>query len=199
MAARQTAAHSADDRAAVRPDDPMPVPSFRDVYDQHFDFVWTCVRGFGVPVEAADDVVQETFIVVHARLETLEHPGSIRSWLYGIVRRTVSTHFRARKARVAREIAGDDTVDNCANPLQRSPLDLAVLGDEVELLWRLLEELAPPKREVLMLAELKEMTMPEIAEILGIPLNTAYSRLRSARIEFDAIFARDAARQRTRT
>jgi RNA polymerase sigma-70 factor (ECF subfamily) len=173
------------------------LPSFRNVYDNYFEFVWSCVRRLGVPVDAVDDVVQEVFVVVHARLQTIERPASLRSWLYSVVRRTVSTYHRGRQVRIARE-SPDTTPDENASPLQPSPLDLAVLSDELKLLWRLLGELDPPKREVLVLAELEEMTVPEIAEAIGIPLNTAYSRLRAARQDFNEAFARHAARQKGR-
>jgi RNA polymerase sigma-70 factor (ECF subfamily) len=164
-------------------------PSFRFVYDNYFDFVWTCTRRLGVPMNAVDDVVQEIFIVVHGRLHTLEQPASLRSWLYGVIRRTVSTYHRARNAQTAREHS-EPTLDASPSPMQPSPLDLAVLSDELKLLWRLLGELDARKREVFILAELEEMTMPEIAEAIEIPLNTAYSRLRAARHEFSAAFLR---------
>jgi RNA polymerase sigma-70 factor (ECF subfamily) len=194
------AANSSDSGPKVRVAEPTytaPLPPFRAIYDKYFDFVWTCARRLGVPTEAVDDVVQEIFIVVHARLPTVERPASLRSWLYGVVRRTVSTYHRARHARGARESVEAEVEDH-AGPMQPSPLDLAVLSDELQLLWRLLGELSPAKREVLMLAELEEMTMPEIAEAIGIPLNTAYSRLRAARHEFSDAFSRHAAKQRTR-
>jgi RNA polymerase sigma-70 factor (ECF subfamily) len=199
MVARHMAADSRDSGRPVRLPEayPAPPPPFRAVYDQYFDFVWTCTRRLGVPMDAIDDVVQEIFIVVHARLPTLEHPASLRSWLYGVVRRTVSTYHRARHTREARE-SGGATGEASASPMQPSPLDLAVLGDELQLLFRLLGELEEPKREVLVLAELEEMTMPEIAEAVGIPLNTAYSRLRAARQEFNEALSRHAAKQRTR-
>jgi RNA polymerase sigma-70 factor (ECF subfamily) len=164
-------------------------PSFRAVYETYFDFVWSCTRRLGVAPEAIDDVVQDIFVVVYGRLETLERPGSIRSWLYGIVRRTVSTYRRSRNVRERRE-SPDPAVEEHAGFMQPSPLDLAVLSDEVKLLWRLLEQVDAPKREVLVLAELEEMTMPEIAHSVGIPLNTAYSRLRAARQDFNVAFSR---------
>jgi RNA polymerase sigma-70 factor (ECF subfamily) len=176
---------------------PMQPPTFRAVYDQHFDFVWSCTRRLGVPLEAIDDVVQEIFIVVHSRLKTLERPASLRSWLYSVVRRTVSTYHRAQHTRTARE-SSDHPFDESADALQPSPLDLAVLKDKMELLWRVLGRLDPAKREVLILAELEEMSAPEIAEAVGIPLNTAYSRLRLARAEFNEAFLRDAAQRETR-
>jgi RNA polymerase sigma-70 factor, ECF subfamily len=173
------------------------LPSFRSVYDDYFDFVWTCARRLGVAMDAIDDVVQEIFIVVHARLQTIERPASLRSWLYGVVRRTASTYHRGRHARTAREFS-EPAFDDSASPMQPSPLDLAVLNDELKLLWRLLGELDARKREVLILAELEEMTMPEISEAIGIPLNTAYSRLRAARYDFNQAFLRYRATQKTR-
>lgn len=197
-----TATCSADDsrpngREAVQGEEgrAAAVPSFRSVYDAYFDFVWMCARRLGVPMEAIDDVVQEAFIVVHARLRTLEQPASLRSWLYGVVRRTVSTYHRSRHARAARE-SSEPAAMASTSPMQPSPLDLAVLGDELKLLWRLLGQLDARKREVLVLAELEEMTMPEIAEATGIPLNTAYSRLRAARQEFNEAFSRHLATQK---
>lgn len=176
-------------------DVPVERPSFRCVYKTHFDFVWSSARRLGVPAEAVEDVVQEIFIVVHGRLETVERPASLRSWLYGVVRRTVSTFHRARRTRAARE-APDATLDDRMSPFQPSPLDLAVLSGEVKLLWRLLEQMDATKREVFILAELEEMTMPEIAQAVGIPLNTAYSRLRAARHEFNEAVARHTAQQK---
>jgi RNA polymerase sigma-70 factor, ECF subfamily len=189
-----TAASATDGSPAearpVPPEAQTALPSFRSVYDDYFDFVWTCARRLGVPIDAVDDVVQEIFVVVHARLKTLERPTSLRSWLYGVVRRTASTFHRGRRVRIARE--SPEPFEDDASPTQPSPLDLAVLSEELRLLWRLLGELDPVKREVFVLAELEEMTAPEIAEAVGIPLNTAYSRLRAARQEFDAAFTRRA-------
>jgi RNA polymerase sigma-70 factor (ECF subfamily) len=182
---------------SVPREDATGLPSFRAVYDGYFDFVWACARRMGVPTDAIDDVVQDVFITVHGRLGTVERPASLRSWLYGVVRRTVSTYHRGRNARVARESPAPQ-IDAAANPTQLSPLDVTVLGDELKLLWSLLAELDAPKREVFVLAELEEMTAPEIAEAVEIPLNTAYSRLRAARQEFNLAFARAVARQKTR-
>ena len=172
------------------------LPSFRWIYDAYFDFVWSSTRRLGVPVDAVDDVVQEIFVVVNARLSTVEQPASLRSWIYGVARRTVSTYHRGRRVRSARE--SHDPLDDLANAMQPSPLDLAVLSDEVRLLWRLLGELGAVKREVFVLAELEEMTVPEIAGAIGVPLNTAYSRLRVAREEFSEALARHEAAQEER-
>ena len=195
MMALRAAMHSHPPTIQEAQGDCAALPSFRSVYDTYFNFIWSCARRLGVPAEAVDDVVQEVFIVVHARLRTLERPASLRSWLYGVLRRTVSTYHRGRRTRDARE-AVESSPGEKADPMQPSPLDLALVDDEIKLVWRLLAEVEPAKREVLILAELEEMPVPEIAQAIGVPLNTAYSRLRAARQEFNAAFARSAARQR---
>jgi RNA polymerase sigma-70 factor (ECF subfamily) len=82
--------------------------------------------------------------------------------------------------------------------MQLTPLDLAMLSDELQVLWKLLAQIDPPRREVLVLADIEEMTAPEISEAVGIPLNTVYSRLRVAREEFSEIVARERARPQAR-
>ncbi|HEY3494306.1 MAG TPA: sigma-70 family RNA polymerase sigma factor [Polyangiaceae bacterium] len=175
--------------ASTAPD----VPAFESIYAQYFRFVWASSFRLGVESSAVDDVVQEIFMVVYAKLPTLRQPASLRSWIYGIVRRTVSDHRRSLKARA-------DSAGTLAFQVERqyvpprTPMDLKEQSDQVKLLWALLEKIPWPQREVFMLAELEELTVPEIAEALQIPLNTAYSRLRAARIAFEEGLARRTAR-----
>jgi RNA polymerase sigma-70 factor, ECF subfamily len=165
------------------------VPDFTEIYRLYFEFVWGCSRRLGVGELEIDDVVQEVFIVIHGRLSTLERPESLRSWIYGIVRRTVSTYRRARRAKNASASAllAEPSVQ-C--PERSSPQDLAEQSDQVKLLWTLLEKLDPPRREVFVLAELDEMSVPEIASALDVPVNTVYSRLRVARRELEEALCR---------
>jgi RNA polymerase sigma-70 factor, ECF subfamily len=169
------------------------VPDFAHVYRRYFEFVWCCTRRLGVSEAELDDVVQEIFIVIHGRLRTLEHPESLRSWIYGITRRTVSTYRRARRAKDA-SVAALYSESEMHYPERPSPQALAEQSDQAKLLWKLLDRLDPPKREVFVLAELDEMTVPEIASALNVPVNTAYSRLRVARQELEDGLARHVAR-----
>jgi RNA polymerase sigma-70 factor (ECF subfamily) len=165
--------------------------SFESIYEEYFDFVWSSARRLGVEVGAMDDVVQEIFMVIHARIQSLRQPESIRSWIYGVARRKVSEHHRARRTSQASAsvLATQADLDSVSPP---TPLDLAERSARASLLWSVLEEIDWPKREVFLLAELDEMTAPEIAEALQIPLNTVYSRLRAARLAFEEGRARRA-------
>jgi RNA polymerase sigma-70 factor (ECF subfamily) len=162
-------------------------PSFQAVYRKYFDFVWSNARRLGVEPGAMDDVVQEIFIVIHGKLHGLERPEALRSWIYGIVRRTVSTHRRDGRSRAAGLTVG---VDVEIQSLAPTPFEQTATNAELELLDQLLANLDEPKREVFALVELEELTVPEAAEALEIPLNTAYSRLRAARRAFEAALAR---------
>lgn len=169
------------------------VQSFPSVYRQYFDFVWSSARRLGVPPESMDDLVQEVFIVIHAKLDTLEKPEALRSWIYGVVRRTVSNLRRARRARASVGLAvgaPGEAVSTAPTPLQQTETNA-----NLQLLASLLEQLDEPKREVFALVELEELSVPEAADVLGIPLNTAYSRLRAARQAFEAALARHEARK----
>jgi RNA polymerase sigma-70 factor (ECF subfamily) len=170
------------------PADNAAAPSFEAVYRQYFDLVWWWTRRFGVPTDAIDDVVQEVFIVIHAKLEALERPDALRSWIYGVVRRVSSNYRRAQ--RTQRPAAQITELPEEPVATQPTPFEQLKTNADLELLASLLAELDEPKREVFALVEVDEMTVPEAAEVLEIPLNTAYSRLRAARQAFEAALAR---------
>ena len=169
-------------------------PSLEDVYRAHFDFAWRQARALGVREGAIDDVVQEVFVVVQKRLAGFEGRSSVRTWLSGIVLNVVRHHRRTvlRKSPHERaERAGESPTDVDSLPgAGHDPHESAARREGAELLQRVLDALDEKKREVLVLAELEEFSAPDIAEILGIPLNTVYSRLRLARLDFERLAAR---------
>lgn len=167
---------------------PPTVPSFKAIYRQYFHFVWSSAQRFGVPPDAMDDLVQEVFIVIHAKLDGLERPEALHSWIYGVVRRTASNYRRALRTQRAAGITDDASAEAASQ--EPTPFEHLKTNADLELLASLLAELDPPKREIFALIEIDELTVPEAAEILGIPLNTAYSRLRAARQAFEAALAR---------
>jgi RNA polymerase sigma-70 factor, ECF subfamily len=172
------------------------VPDFETVYDQYFRFVWRLARRMGVDPSSVDDVVQEVFVVIHAKLDTVRSPDSLQSWIYGILRRAVSEQRRlVRKSEAVLTLPNEQAAVPADPP---TPLELTELTSDRELLATLLAGLTEAKREVFILAELEEMSVTEIAVALEIPLNTAYSRLRHARQDFETALARQTAAERKR-
>jgi RNA polymerase sigma-70 factor (ECF subfamily) len=168
--------------------------SFDAIYDAQFDFVWRMARRLGVPESAADDVVQDTFVVLHRHLAEYDGETPIRRWLSGIVTRVVADHRRRYRRKDAACVPHPEDSERALASNAPEPSAEAEQSEAVRLLDALLSEIDEDKREVLVLAQLEEMTVPEIAELLGANVNTIYARLRAARRDFDAAHARHRAR-----
>lgn len=168
------------------------VPSFDEVYEAHFPFVWRSIRRLGIDSGAVDDVAQDVFLVVHRRLGDFEGRSSVKSWLFGILLRIVRDHRRTLR----RKPAGRDPEDpdGVSDDAARGPHESAAKAEAVRLLHSVLDTMTDEKREVFVLAELEQMTVPEIAEAIGANVNTTYSKLRAARADFDEAIARAHAR-----
>jgi RNA polymerase sigma-70 factor (ECF subfamily) len=175
-------------------------PSFEAVYEEHFALVWRTVRRLGVPEAFVEDAVQEVFLVVHRRLDTFEGRSSLKTWVCAIVARVASDARRARRRKSPHTRSADAAVDADTVPDERAddPHDRSVHNEGVRVLHRLLDELDDGKRAVLVLAELEQMSVPEIAEALGENVNTVYARLRAARREFEQAAIRERARDERR-
>lgn len=168
---------------------------FEEIYDSCFDFVWRNARRLGVADAQIDDAVQEVFLVVHRRLHEFEGRSSVKTWLFGILAKVASDHRRSvrRKSPHARSPGGAVEADTVPDST-RSPDRHLAKSEGVRLLHRVLDELDDDKRAVFVLAELEQMTAPEIAEALGQNVNTVYARLRAARSDFNEIAVRERAR-----
>lgn len=173
---------------------------FETVYEQHLDHVWHSARRLGVEPSSLEDVVQEVFIAVHRQLPGFEGRSSLRTWLYGVTLHVVRNH-RRQKRRKPLDVseAAAIAIDN--EPIsERHRPDVAVERHDAETqLARVLDALPDELREVLVMAELQEMSGPEIAEVTGLKPATVYGRLRTARRKLNEIVARMHARTRRRT
>jgi RNA polymerase sigma-70 factor (ECF subfamily) len=159
------------------------------LFEQNLDFVWRSLRRLGVPLSAVDDATQQVWLIVARRLPEIA-VDSERSFLFGTAMRIASDMRRSVARR--REVSGEappDFVDPApqAEELLERQRDRSVLD-------QLLEDLPDELRAVFVLYELEEQTAVQIAELLGIPVGTATSRLRRARVEFEQIVKRHRAR-----
>ena len=149
--------------------------SFELVYRYNFDFVWRMVRALGVSPELVDDAVQEVFIVVHRQLHVYVPTASLRSWIFGIVRRVAKDFRRARKRRGIMVGVEEDSMGSDF----RDPYVLATQNEALSFVLDFADTLDETWRSVFVLSELEEMSAPEIASALRMNLNTVYSRQRS--------------------
>ncbi|HYO93134.1 MAG TPA: sigma-70 family RNA polymerase sigma factor [Polyangiaceae bacterium] len=154
---------------------------FRELYEEHFAFVWRSLRRLGVPESSLKDGVQDVFLVVHRRLAEFEGRAKISTWLFRICIRVARD--QRRRAHLRREVLDDSGVLSYADP-QADTAGASERNDDLVLFEQALQRLPLEQRTVFILFELEAMTGEEIAEALAIPLGTVYSRLRLARVTF---------------
>lgn len=163
------------------------------VYEAHFRYVWRCLRSLGVRDAQIEDALQDVFVVVQRKLVDFDGGAQLRTWLYAIALRIA----RKYRERGRREHSSLEDAQQSLEAAPQSDLSLpasaegaALSNERLALARAALEALDDDKREVFVLARVEQMSAPQIASIVGIPLNTVYSRLRAARLAFEAEVAR---------
>lgn len=162
----------------------VEVLSFDEVYTAHVAYVWRVLRTFGVSEAQIEDAVQDAFVVVHRRLPEWEGRAQITTWLFAIARRVASAYRRKGVGAQRTETLDHDpegTTDTFA-AMSRAQAAATVVS--------ILETMDDDKRMVFALVELEQLAVPDVARMLDINLNTAYSRLRLAREDFAAAVKR---------
>lgn len=153
--------------------------SFREVFEEHVAYVWTTLRRLGVEERDIEDVTHDTFVRVAAHLDEYDPSRPIRAWLFVFALRMARDYRRLSRRR--HEVIG--AIPESAHDAPAA--DELIEAREAHVLVIIaLDTLDWDKREVFVACELEELTIVEVAESLGIPRNTAASRLRLARVEF---------------
>ncbi len=151
----------------------------RACFEAHGDFVWRVLARAGVRDADLKDALQEVFIVVAGKLDQLDDDAKPTTWLYGIAIRVAAN--QRRKVQRKREDLTAEHDESITTDERGNPEESAVRAEAREQLAELLEGLTSDQRVVFEMFELEEMTCPAIADALGIPLGTTYTRLRAAR------------------
>lgn len=127
------------------------------------------------PDDAAD-LVSETFLGCTAGRDRIDDGGSLRSYVFAVAMNRLRGYFRKQVKR-RREIS--DFEDVCvASALPRSPVSMIARAQEGKLLVRALRRLKLDQQIVLELHFFEGLRGPEIADLLGIPAATIYTKLR---------------------
>ena len=120
----------------------------------------------------AEDAFQATFLVLLHKASSLQSPGTVGNWLYGVAYRTAQEARRAILKRCAKEAK--------AVPKPAAPAD--AWNDLREALDEELERLSEKYRTVIVLVDLEGATGKEVARRLGMPEGTVASRLARGRV-----------------
>lgn len=169
------------------PDNVVPFPKppgqpldLGQVFDEHGPYLIRVAHRLTGRRDLAEDLVQEAFLIAWKRREELVDPDGMRTWLYRVVVNVVRHRHRSE----GRYGALLERFKHVLNPFGRGPDRDLEAKDAGRQVHQAIARLSPKQREVFVLYELEELEGAEIAEILDIPINTVWSRLRLARAAF---------------
>ncbi len=150
------------------------------VFDRHGQSVRSFVRRLGVASSDADDLVQATFLEVVRAATRFDPRFPAKNWLLGIAHAMVRRHRRSLR-RAAARLATVAGISRSTPP--PTPAELFESDDTTRRLDLAFSRLSSKKREVFVLVTLEGLSGEEAARLLGIPVNTIWTRLHHARTE----------------
>jgi RNA polymerase sigma-70 factor (ECF subfamily) len=158
---------------------------FSRLFAEQFRYLYNTMRRLGVRPADLEDSTHDVFLSVYRHLGERDPARPLRPWLFAFAYRTASAY--RRKVRKRREMVDCDL--DLPAP-QRDSLEQLVQAQQMALVQRALSEVDLEHRAVFILHDLDDTPMPEVTTVLGIPLNTGYSRLRAARRKFETALFR---------
>ena len=152
---------------------------FVQLFEAEFDYVIRSLRRLGIHPGDLEDVAQEVFLTVHDKFDSYDFDKPVRPWLFAFCARKASNYRRLARHRTSDDERAIESVAEIS-----TPYDAMHANERRELVVRALDELSLEKKTVLIMHDLDGQSGPEIAEVMEVPLNTVYSRLRLARSAF---------------
>ena len=141
----------------------------QDIWKLHADDIKYFILSKVKDEVIADDLLQETFIKVHTKLNTLKDEDKLKSWLFSIARYTVLDYFRSKK--LVYETTDEDFI------FEEQKLE----HTEVDCLHGIIKSLPKKYRDPLFLSDIKGIKQQKIAEQLHLPLPTIKSQIQRGR------------------
>ncbi|HKE61478.1 MAG TPA: sigma-70 family RNA polymerase sigma factor [Nitrospira sp.] len=181
-------------RPPVRPQSKEPTPphnaqEFDRLYRDHVDLIYRYAHRLCGEVEAAKDLVQETFLNAYRGLKDFRSEAQISTWLYTIASRACMRMRRKRKGEPERELSLDEFVPTSEGEFRlQIPIDgltpeQALQNKELrEALDQAINKLPKKYRMTLVLRDMEGLSAKEVGTIMGLTERAVKSRLHRARL-----------------
>ena len=120
--------------------------------------------------ETANDLLQEVFIKIHLKINTIKKQESLKSWVFTITNNVINDYFKknAKTVHLASEVSDTDTKTHEKH-------------SAIDCLKPLIKNLPTTHREAMLLSEIKGMKQAEVAKTLNISLSATKSRIQRGR------------------
>ena len=152
-------------------------PTLENIWHEFAVKLGQFIRARVADPATAEDILQDVFVKIRARLDQLEDPAKLQGWLYLIARNAIFDHYRTRK----------ETTEVPESLPAELPEDDAELEGLKAAFRRMLYSLPEPYRDALVLTEFEGLTQKELADRLGISLSGAKSRVQRGREQLKAM------------
>jgi RNA polymerase sigma-70 factor, ECF subfamily len=182
-------------RALVKPSSPLPTEhaqplvhrSAQELFAAHASFVAGFLWRMGAPDHEIEDLVQDVFLIAHMKGGFQEREAKATTWLAAIAFRVWSSERRRFRRHSELPNSGAIVQAEAHGP---SPADALSAAESLGRIRTILEGLDERSRAILILVDLEGTSCVEVAEALGIPVGTVYSRVHSARKRFARAYER---------
>ena len=149
-----------------------------EAYQREFDYLVRTLRRLGVNPEDLEDLAHEVFLVLRRTWSEYDPERALKPYLFGIAFRVAASHRRKYWREVPfASVEGQDRAPY--------PDEVLAANQARALVLAALERIPLKRRAVLIMHDLDEVPVQDVAATLSIPLFTAYSRLRKARRELE--------------
>jgi len=154
-----------------------------DAFDRELDYIFATLRRLGAAPHEIEDLAQEVFMVLYRNWSALDTQRPLRPYMFGVAYRIVCAHRRRRMREIPQ--ADIELSDRAANP--EGSLQYR---QSMALLSAALNTLPLARRAVVVMHDLDEVAITDVARSLSLTRFGAYARLRKGRKELAAAVRR---------
>ena len=162
--------------------------AFERLLREHRGLVWHIVYRMVRHPEDAHDLCQETFMRVHQKLRQFRYESTLKTWIGRVAYSIAIRHLHRQRTALGTETLDEEFAVDEDAPANTFDLDAAVGAEQATgRLTAAIESLPPLPRMLLTLYHLDDVSIPEIAEMTGLPPGTIKSHLFRARLRLRAL------------
>ncbi|NQT32734.1 MAG: sigma-70 family RNA polymerase sigma factor [Candidatus Omnitrophica bacterium] len=154
--------------------------AFKEIYDISSGFVYTVVYRIVRNSEDAQEVTQDVFMSIYQKINTFRFKSSLKTWLYRIATNRAINMYRKRAKEKGRKVTFEDNIKYDSDVFNKTAVNFEREHAE-KLVKAMLGSLPCEQRACIVLKDIEGLRYQEIAEVLGIKINTVRSRLKRAR------------------
>ncbi len=149
--------------------------AFRMLFDEYYSSLCLYANSIINDLELSQDVVSDCFVTIWEKKSTIQIKTSLKNYLLLTVRNSIYSYLRSPESRKVNSEAAFVKLEN--TPFEEYDLEK---DETLVQIYHLIEQLPEQRRLIFELATFRGKTYKEIAETLGISVNTVNKQMSRA-------------------